>query len=83
MLLVGWRGCTASLNGSSTVHASLLSMTNAKFQLWRNSIPYARQLMDDLAYDEFSETHLMPSLIQEVCILSSPFPFILFLYFCS
>ena len=42
---------------------ALLSMTNAKFQLWRNGIPYAGQLMDDLDYDEFSETHLMPSLI--------------------
>jgi len=59
-----------------------LFLTNAEYQLWRNGIPYTERLMDDLDYDEFSETHLMPSLIQEVCILSSPFPFILlFLYF--
>ena len=45
-------------------------MTDAEYQLWRSDIPYAEQLVDDLDYDEFYETHLMPSLSAEVCILS-------------
>lgn len=60
MLPVGRRGSTAGSNGSS--------MTDAKYQLWRNGIPYAGRLMDDLNYDKFSETRLMPSLIAKKCI---------------
>ncbi|KAL0004867.1 hypothetical protein SO802_012428 [Lithocarpus litseifolius] len=41
-----------------------LSITDAEYQ--RNGIPYAGRLVDDLYYDEFNETCLMPSLIQEV-----------------
>ena len=43
-------------------------MTDAKYQLWRNGIPYAGRLVGDLNYDKFSETHLMPSLIAKKCI---------------
>jgi len=52
-----------------------LSMTDAEYQSWRNDIPYAKRLVDDLDYDEFSETRLMPFLIAEVCTLSLYFPF--------
>lgn len=33
-----------------------LLITDVEYQLWRNGIPYAQQLMDDLDYEEFSET---------------------------
>jgi len=63
---------------------TLLSMIDVEYQLWRASIPYAEHFLNDMEYDEFSETCLMPALIQEVCIFFSPFPFILlFLYFCT
>ena len=59
-----------------------LSITDAMYHLWRASIPYAECLTNDAEYDEFNKTRPMPALIQEVCIFSSPFPFILlFLYF--
>ena len=54
-----------------------LSMMDAKYQLWRNNIPYAERLVDDLDYDEFSKTHLMLSLIVEVSNLSLYFPLFL------
>jgi len=61
-----------------------LSMTDAEYQLWWAGIPYVECLMDDIEYEDFSETHLMCALIQEVCIFFSSFPFILlFLYFCT
>jgi len=47
-----------------------LSMTDAEYQLWRNGIPYSKQLMGDLDYKEFSKTRLMPSFPIGVCILS-------------
>ena len=56
---------------------ALLSISDAEYHLWRRRIPYVKRLTDDMEYDEFSETHLMPSLIHEVCIFSSQFPFIL------
>ena len=51
-------------------------MTDTEYQLWRSDIPYAEQLVDDLDYDEFYETHLMPSLSTEVCILSFSLSFL-------
>ena len=61
-----------------------LSIIDGMYHLWRVSIPYGKLLMDDVEYDKFSETHLMSALIQEVCIFSTPFSFILlFLYFCT
>ena len=50
-----------------------LSMMDAEYQLWRNGIPYAQQLFDDLGYDEFSETCLMSFFPIEVCIFSLSF----------
>ena len=41
---------------------ALHSITDAKYNSWRNGIPYAKQLLDRLDYDEFSITHLMPFL---------------------
>lgn len=40
-----------------------LSMMDAENHLQRNGIPYARRLIDDLDYDEFSETYFMRTLI--------------------
>ena len=37
-------------------------MTDAKYNLWRSGIPYAKWLLDGLDYDEFIITRLMPSL---------------------
>ena len=47
-----------------------LSMTDTEYQLWRNDTPYVEWLVDEMGYDEFSETCLMPSLISKVCVLS-------------
>ena len=44
-----------------------LSITDVEYQLWRNGIPYVERLMDEMDYDEFSKTHVMPSLSTEVC----------------
>ena len=63
---------------------ALLFITDAEYHLWKASIPYIEHLTDDVEYDEFSETRLMPFPIYEVCNFPSPFPFILFfLYFCT
>ena len=63
---------------------ALLFITKAEYHLWKASIPYIERLTDDMEYDEFSETRLMPFPIYEVCNFPSPFPFILFfLYFCT
>lgn len=58
-----------------------LSMTNVKYQLWRSIIPYTERLMDDLDYDEFSETCLMPFLFAKICILSLSLSFLFFCIF--
>ena len=58
-----------------------LSMTDAEYQLWRSIIPYTEQFMDDLDYDEFSETCLMPSISAEVLILSLSLSFLFFCIF--
>lgn len=63
----------------SFVLAPLL-ITDVEYQLWRNGIPYAQQLMDDLDYEEFSETWLMPSFPIEVCIFSLSSFFSLYLW---
>lgn len=39
-----------------------LSMTNAEYRLWRNGIPYAQWVSDELDYDKFNNTQLMSSL---------------------
>ena len=58
-----------------------LSMTDVEYQLWRNGIPYAKWLVGDLDYNEFNETHFMPSLSKGVCILSFSLSFLLFCIF--
>lgn len=47
-----------------------LSMTDAKYQLWRNDIPYVQWVLGDLDYNEFSKTRHMPSFPIGVCIFS-------------
>ena len=55
----------------------------AEYQLWRNNIPYAEWLVDEMGYDEFNETRLMPSLILEVCFLLLFTSLPLFFHFCT
>lgn len=56
---------------------SLLSMINAEYYLWRNNIPYAMQVTDELDYDEFNDTHLMPSFTTAIYVL----PFLIYFHF--
>ena len=49
---------------------ALLSMIDAKYQPWRNGIPYVERPVDDMDNGEFSETYLMPFLSTKVSILS-------------
>ena len=56
-----------------------LSMTNIEYQLWRNDIPYAQQVIDELDYEEFNDTRLMPSLAPAVCA----FPLLIHFHFFS
>ena len=37
-------------------------MTIAEYDLWGSGIPYIERVTNELDYDEFSKTHLMPSL---------------------
>ena len=48
---------------------ALLSMTETEYQLCRNGIPYAQSVTNELDYDEFNDTHLMPSLTPKACAL--------------
>ena len=55
-----------------------LSMTDAKYQLWKNGIPYAKWLLGDFDYNEFSKTRFMAPFPIGVCtLLSSIFLFFL------
>ena len=51
------------------------SMTNAKYNLWGLGTPFTNQVTDELVYDEFSRTCLMPFLTVLVFVLA---PFIFF-----
>ena len=50
---------------------ALHSMMDAEYQLWRSVIPYTQQVSDELDYEEFNDTRLMPSLTLVVCVLPS------------
>ena len=53
-----------------------LSMTNAKYHLWRSGIPYTQWVSNELDYEEFNNTRLMPSLTLAICVLPfHSFPF--------
>ena len=55
-----------------------LSMMDAEYRLQRSGIPYTQQVTDELDYEEFNNTHLMPYLPLAVCVLlSHSFPFFL------
>ena len=47
------------------------SMTNAKYSQWGPGIPFTNQVINESDYEEFSGTHLMPSLTIPVCVLAS------------
>ena len=47
-----------------------LSMIDAEYQLWKDGIAYAEQLLGDLDYDDFSKGHLMSPFPIKVCIFS-------------
>ena len=42
------------------------SMTGAKYNSWGSGVPYARQLLKGLDFEEFNITLLMPSLTAQV-----------------
>ena len=47
-----------------------LSMTDAKYQLWRSGILYTQQVSEEMDYDEFNNTCLTPSLTPTIYSLS-------------
>ena len=49
---------------------ALRSMTDAKYNQWRPSIPFTDQVIDESNYEEFNGTHLMPSLIIPIFVLA-------------
>lgn len=64
-------GCATSLNDPLEFMLAPFSMTDAEYDLWRQGIPFAGQVMDELDCKEFSDTRLMPSLTAVVCVLPS------------
>ena len=46
-------------------------ITNMEYDLWGPGIPFTDRVTNELDYDKFSGTHLMPSLIAMVCVLAS------------
>ena len=55
---------------------ALLSMTNVKYHLWRSGIPYTQWVSNELDYEEFNNTRLMPSFTPAICVLPfHSFPF--------
>ena len=55
---------------------TLLSMTDTKYAMWSPGVAYINQFREELDYEEFNYTCLMPSLTVKVCTTSSHlFPF--------
>ena len=54
---------------------ALLLMTNAEYRLWRNDIPYVKQLLGNFDHDEFSEARLMAPFPIKVCTFLSSISF--------
>ena len=46
------------------------STTTVEYDLWGPEIAFIEQATDELDYDDFSGTRLMPSLITVVCVLA-------------
>ena len=46
-------------------------ITNMEYDLWGPGIPFTDRVTNELDYDKFSGTHLMPSFIAMVCVLAS------------
>ena len=59
-----------------------LSMTDAKYQLWRSSILYTQRVSKERDYDEFNNTRLMPSLTPTVYSLSLSLSFSFTIFIC-
>ena len=57
-----------------------LSMTDAKYQLWRSGILYTQRVSKERDYDEFNNTRLMPSLTPTVYSLSLSLSHLPFLF---
>ena len=47
------------------------SMMDAEYNQWGSGIPFTDQVIDELDYEEFSGTRLMPSLTVLVYVLDS------------
>ena len=58
-----------------------LSMTDVEYQLRRSGIPYTKWVSDELDYEEFNDTCLMPSFTLAACALPSLAPTVQFLIF--
>jgi len=46
------------------------SMTDTEYNQWGPGIPFIDRVTDELNYEEFSGTCLMPSLIVPVCVFA-------------
>lgn len=47
-----------------------LSMIDAKYQMWKDGIAYAKRLLGDLDYDDFNKGRLMSPFPIGVCVFS-------------
>lgn len=61
------------------------SRTITEYDLWRQGIPHTERFTDELDYDEFSKTRLMPSLTIMICVIASLifFQSFIILYSCT
>ena len=61
------------------------SMMDAEYNQWGSGIPFTDRVIDELDYEEFSGTRLMPSIIVSVCVFAPLISFnqslSVFLYF--
>ena len=73
-------GCATSLNDPPEFMLTPLSMTDAEYDLWRQGIPFAGRVTNELDCKEFNDTRLMPSLTAVVCVI--PFLNFFFIHFC-
>ena len=72
--------CATSLDDPPEFMLTPLSMTDAEYDLWRQGIPFAGRVTDELDCKEFNDTSLMPSLTAVVCVI--PFLIFFFIFLC-
>ena len=70
-------GCATSLDDPPEFMLTPLSMMDVEYDLWRQGIPFAGRVTDELDCKEFNDTRLMPSLTAVVCVI----PFLIFFSF--